>query len=115
MVTINLDRFTASGRSRLFINRSINYSVRCLYQRSYHPPAEIENSIIFCVTEIDLHRVIRKGNILKDIHNRFILYQILKAIAYIHSANVIHRDLKVSIITHFQVLIQSNLIQAPIV
>ncbi|XP_065200228.1 extracellular signal-regulated kinase 2-like [Planococcus citri] len=50
--------------------------------------------LVFEYMEVDLHKVIRKGNILKDIHNRYIIYQILKAIAYIHSANVIHRDLK---------------------
>lgn len=50
--------------------------------------------LVFEYMEIDLHKVIRRGNILKDIHNRYIIYQILKAIAYIHSANVIHRDLK---------------------
>ncbi|XKL65436.1 hypothetical protein PGB90_008856 [Kerria lacca] len=50
--------------------------------------------LVFEYMEIDLHKVIRRGNVLKDIHNRFILYQILRAIAYIHSANVIHRDLK---------------------
>lgn len=54
-------------------------------------------SLFLRMAEIDLHRVIRKGNILKDIHNRYILHQILKAIVYIHSANVIHRDLKVGI------------------
>lgn len=54
--------------------------------------------LTFDFIDIDLHRVIHKGNILKEIHNRYILYQILKAVAYIHSANVIHRDLKVPVI-----------------
>ncbi|XP_030760187.1 mitogen-activated protein kinase 15 [Sitophilus oryzae] len=46
--------------------------------------------------ETDLHNVIKRGNILKDIHKRYIMYQLLKAIKYIHSGNVIHRDLKPS-------------------
>jgi len=47
--------------------------------------------------ETDLHNVIKRGNILKDIHKVFIMYQLFKAIKYIHSGNVIHRDLKVSL------------------
>jgi serine/threonine protein kinase len=47
--------------------------------------------------EADLHNVIRKGNILKDTHKRYVMYQLLKAMKYLHSANVIHRDMKVKI------------------
>ncbi|CAG9860555.1 unnamed protein product [Phyllotreta striolata] len=46
--------------------------------------------------ETDLHNVIKKKNILKDIHHRYVIYQLLKAIKYIHSGNVIHRDMKPS-------------------
>ena len=52
--------------------------------------------LVFEYMETDLHNVIKKGNILKDIHKVFIMYQLFKAIKYIHSGNVIHRDLKVS-------------------
>ncbi|KAL7058510.1 hypothetical protein AAHC03_016676 [Spirometra sp. Aus1] len=48
------------------------------------------------VLESDLHKVIKRGNILKDVHKKFITYQLLKAALYIHSGNVIHRDLKPS-------------------
>jgi mitogen-activated protein kinase 15 len=51
--------------------------------------------LIFEFMESDLHAVIR-ANILEDIHKRFILYQLLKAFKYMHSANVIHRDMKPS-------------------
>lgn len=51
--------------------------------------------IHFVFSETDLHNVIKRGNILKDIHKVFIMYQLFKAIKYIHSGNVIHRDLKV--------------------
>ena len=50
-------------------------------------------SMVF--SEADLHNVIRKGNILKDTHKRYVMYQLLKAMKYLHSANVIHRDMKV--------------------
>ncbi|XP_026477220.1 extracellular signal-regulated kinase 2-like [Ctenocephalides felis] len=46
--------------------------------------------------ETDLHNVIKRGNILKDIHKRYIMYQMLSATRYIHSGNVIHRDQKPS-------------------
>ena len=51
--------------------------------------------ILVLVLDTDLHNVIKKGNILKDVHKRYIIYQLLKAMKYIHSGNVIHRDLKV--------------------
>ncbi len=44
----------------------------------------------------DLHHVIRKGNILKDVHRRFIMFQLLNATQYLHSGGVIHRDQKPS-------------------
>jgi mitogen-activated protein kinase 15 len=52
-------------------------------------------NFVFYFSEADLHNVIRKGNILKDTHKRYVMYQLLKAMKYLHSANVIHRDMKV--------------------
>lgn len=46
--------------------------------------------------ESDLHNIIKKGTILKDVHKRYVMYQLINAIKYIHSGNVIHRDLKPS-------------------
>lgn len=51
--------------------------------------------LIFEYMETDLHTVIR-ANILEPIHKQFIMYQILKAMKFIHSAGIIHRDLKPS-------------------
>lgn len=46
--------------------------------------------------ESDLHNVIKRGSILKDIHKRYIMYQVFNATNFIHSGNIIHRDLKPS-------------------
>uniref|UniRef100_A0A8C2WYU3 Mitogen-activated protein kinase 15 n=1 Tax=Cyclopterus lumpus TaxID=8103 RepID=A0A8C2WYU3_CYCLU len=52
--------------------------------------------LIFEYMDTDLHAVIKKGSLLKDIHKRYVMYQLLKAIKYLHSGNVIHRDQKPS-------------------
>jgi len=51
--------------------------------------------LVFEFMETDLHAVIR-ANILEDIHKRFTIYQLLKALKYMHSAEVLHRDMKPS-------------------
>jgi len=51
--------------------------------------------LVFEYMETDLHAVIR-ANILEDIHKQFIIYQLLKALKYMHTGNVIHRDMKPS-------------------
>ncbi|KAG8942712.1 hypothetical protein FRC04_003542 [Tulasnella sp. 424] len=44
--------------------------------------------------EADLHQIIRSGQNLTNAHIQYFLYQILRGCKYIHSANVVHRDLK---------------------
>ena len=59
--------------------------------------AENEKDIylVFEYMETDLHTVIR-ANILEPIHKKFIMYQLFKALKFLHSAGIIHRDLKPS-------------------
>uniref|UniRef100_A0A7N6FI28 Mitogen-activated protein kinase 15 n=1 Tax=Anabas testudineus TaxID=64144 RepID=A0A7N6FI28_ANATE len=52
--------------------------------------------LVFEYMDTDLHAVIKKGTLLKDIHKRYVMYQLFKAIKYLHSGNVIHRDQKPS-------------------
>jgi mitogen-activated protein kinase 7 len=50
-----------------------------------------------CMTELmecDLAAIIRSGQPLTDAHFQSFIYQILCGLKYIHSANVLHRDLK---------------------
>merc|ERR1712216_821178 len=51
--------------------------------------------LVFEYMETDLHAAIR-ANILQDIHKQYILWQTLKALKYMHSAELLHRDMKPS-------------------
>lgn len=44
--------------------------------------------------EADLHQIIKSGQHLTNEHVQYFLYQILRGMKYVHSASVIHRDLK---------------------
>jgi serine/threonine protein kinase len=52
---------------------------------------------VFLVTELletDLASLIKSKTVLDDVHNRWIMYQLLRALVYVHGANVSHRDIK---------------------
>ncbi|KAJ3127855.1 Mitogen-activated protein kinase [Nowakowskiella sp. JEL0407] len=44
--------------------------------------------------EADLHQIIRSEQPLTDAHFQYFIYQICRGLKYVHSANVLHRDLK---------------------
>ncbi|RAL38919.1 hypothetical protein DM860_015280 [Cuscuta australis] len=61
------------------------------------PPSNREFKDIYVVFELmesDLHQVIKANDDLTREHYQFFLYQLLRALKYIHTANVYHRDLK---------------------
>lgn len=61
------------------------------------PPSRREFKDIYVVFELmesDLHQVIKANDDLTPQHYQFFLYQLLRALKYIHTANVFHRDLK---------------------
>mmetsp|Transcript_27662 Transcript_27662/g.33582 ORF Transcript_27662/g.33582 Transcript_27662/m.33582 type:complete len:372 (+) Transcript_27662:400-1515(+) len=51
--------------------------------------------LIFEFMETDLHAVIR-ANILEEIHKQYTCYQLFKCLKYMHSAELLHRDVKPS-------------------
>ena len=50
--------------------------------------------IIAALMETDLHRIIYSKQNLNEEHVQYFTFQILRALHYMHSANVLHRDLK---------------------
>ncbi|EIN06099.1 Pkinase-domain-containing protein [Punctularia strigosozonata HHB-11173 SS5] len=44
--------------------------------------------------EADLHQIIKSGQSLTNEHVQYFLYQVLRGMKYVHSASVVHRDLK---------------------
>ena len=52
---------------------------------------------VYLVTRLfdtNLHRVIHSGQRLSDAHVQYILWQIFRALRYLHRAGVVHRDMK---------------------
>jgi mitogen-activated protein kinase 15 len=52
--------------------------------------------LVFEHMDVDLHTLVREGNILQHKHKKYIIYQIAKALYYLHNSDIIHRDLKPS-------------------
>ena len=50
--------------------------------------------LVFEYMETDMHAVVR-ANILEEIHKQYCMYQIFRALKYMHSAQLLHRDIKV--------------------
>ncbi|WVQ77847.1 hypothetical protein IAR50_007544 [Cryptococcus sp. DSM 104548] len=74
-------------------------NITCLYDMDivFDPPGSGQFREVYLYEELmeaDLHAIIRSGQPLSDAHFQSFLYQTLCGLKYIHSANVLHRDLK---------------------
>jgi len=61
------------------------------------PPSCIDFTDLYSVTEhmdADLHRVIYSKQPLTDAHFQYFMYQLLRGLKYLHSANVVHKRLR---------------------
>lgn len=50
--------------------------------------------VVFELMEADLYQVIKANDDLTPEHYQFFVYQLLRALKFVHSANIFHRDLK---------------------
>ncbi|KAF8448677.1 kinase-like domain-containing protein [Boletus edulis BED1] len=72
-------------------------NITCLYDMDivFQPSGNFDEVYLYEeLMEADLHAIIRSGQPLTDAHFQSFLYQTLCGLKYIHSANVLHRDLK---------------------
>ncbi len=50
--------------------------------------------LVFEIMDTDLAQIIRSAQPLKEQHTQYFIYQLLRALEYLHSKSIVHRDIK---------------------
>ena len=82
-------------REVVFLSQMGNHENIVMLHHVFRADNDRDLYLVFEYMETDLHAVIR-ANILEEIHKQYIIYQSFKALMYMHSAQLVHRDMKPS-------------------
>mmetsp|Transcript_45869 Transcript_45869/g.143911 ORF Transcript_45869/g.143911 Transcript_45869/m.143911 type:complete len:411 (-) Transcript_45869:40-1272(-) len=94
-----LDEITEARRvfREIKILRNLSHVNVLAISEIFAPMCYEDFTAVFIVTDFypaDLSQIIRSPQQLTDVHVQTFMYQLLRGLKYIHSANVLHRDLK---------------------
>jgi serine/threonine protein kinase len=70
-----------------------------------------EMFLVESLMEADLNQIIKSKQALTNQHFQYFLYQLLRGLKWMHSANILHRDLKPGLLFFFEISYKPSLIR----